>query len=550
MSATKSWRPLPLPSSTCLPVLLVSIDIDTAAYTVHVTDMSNMWSESLDRKAICIRGWGENTSIDPSDTPDNMAKFLTSLKNALDSSQPGHDQTRLHLIRASKSDAGDDGLTLKITCELPGIQPLLWPMHLSKSSPSAIATDLVFPLVQAHLTRHREVNSLIRMLEQKDAILNKLLDKLDAMGTGLEHVFNPLSGKKKVSRAVAADKVPGLAPFNRRRWKSDAASGTDAPSDAESLVKEVFGGEGLCFESIAVEKPTQLDEWWLDFTGASSTQSRSQEKPSASKGSTPPPLDSSLDIDEDDDFQVQPTPRGLTSNRISTVTKNQPLPDDASTEDEADSPEPVKNTRIVPSKDWQPENKKPTLLLGTPGRKKQSPPASALSPIQNPPKTRVTSQKVDDSETASDAEDDGTTASLSDEEEQPQSSPPPSPKPGPKRSGLGLGRIGGSKAKQPVMEPAETRQMGGPEPIAQPATRPVPRKLGMIGKKKGSDTDPVAPAVEENRGRSRGLVVKEESSRATPRETSQERADRKREELKRELERKAAAGPAKKKRKF
>ncbi|KAH7155659.1 XRCC4-like factor-domain-containing protein [Dactylonectria estremocensis] len=538
MSTTKSWRPLPLPSSSDLPVLLVSIDIDTAAYTVHVTDMSNIWTESLDRKAICIRGWGENTSIDPSDTPDNMAKFLTSLKNALDSSQPGHDQTRLHLIRASNPDAGDDGLTLKITCELPGLQPLSWPMHLKKSPPSAIAIDLVFPLVQAHLTRHREVNSLIRMLDQKDVILNKLLDKLDAMGTGLEHVFNPLSGKKKVSRAVAADKVPGLAPFNRRRWRSDVAGGADGPSNAESLVKEVFGGEGLCFEHITIEEPTQLDQWWLDFNGASSTQSRSQEKPSASKEMTPPPPDGSLNVDDDDDFQVQSTPPGLISGRISTLTKNQPLPDDASTEEEPGSPEPVRNTRIVPSQDRQPQTKKSTSRLGMLGRKKQSSP------------TRDTSQKVDDSETASEAGDDGTTASLPDEEVQLQSSPSPLLKPRPKRSELGLGRIGGPKTKQPVMEPAETCQPDAPEPIAQPTTRLGPRKLGMIGKKKGGDTGPVAPAVEENRGRSRGSVVKEEPSRATARETSQERADRKREELKRELERKAAAGPAKKKRKF
>ncbi|KAH8734654.1 XRCC4-like factor-domain-containing protein [Ilyonectria robusta] len=549
MSPTKSWRPLPLPSSSDMPVLLVSIDIDTAAYTVHVTDMANMWTESLDRKAICIRGWSENTSIDPSDTPDNMVKFLTSIKSALDSSQPGHDQTRLRLNRASKSDAGDEGLTLQITCELPGLQPLTWPMHLKKSPSSAIAKDLVLPLVQAHLTRHQEVDSLVRMLDQKDAVLNKLLDKLDAMGTGLEHVFNPLSGKKKVSRTAAADKVPGLAPFNRRRWKSDVTKSGDDPSDTESLVKAVFGGEGLHFEpAIAIEQPAQLDQWWQDFLGVSSTPRPSQEKADASKATTPPPADGSLGVD-DDDFQVQSTPPGLTTGRKSTIAKTEPLPDDVSTEEEPDSPEPVRNTRIIPSETRQPESKKPASRLGMLGRKKQSPPARAPSPVPSPPKTRGAIQKVDDSETASEAEDDGATASLPDDD-QPPSSPPPPPKPAPKKGGLGLGRIGGPKAKQPAMEPAETHEPDAGETSAQPATRPAPRKLGMIGKKKGSDTGPVVPVADEGRGRSRGPVVEEEPSKATPRETSQERADRKREELKRELEKKAAAGPVKKKRKF
>ncbi|KPM45917.1 hypothetical protein AK830_g567 [Neonectria ditissima] len=546
MSPTKSWRPLPLPSSPDLPVLLVSVDIDTAAYTVHVTDMANMWTESLDRKAICIRGWGENTSIDPSDTPDNMVKFLTSLKSALDTSQPGHDQTGLKLIRASKSDAGDDGLTLKITCELPGLKPLEWPIHLQKSPASAIATDLVLPLVQAHLTRQKEVESLVRMLGHKDAVLNKLLDKLDAMGTGLEHVFNPLSGKKKVSRAAAADKVPGLAPFNRRRWNSDVSASDDGPNNTELLVQEVFGGGGLHFESaMAVEESPQLNQWWQEFNGASSLEKSSQGKITVSKEDSQPPPEESMDVD-DDDFQIQATPTHLATRQNPPATRNEPLPDDASTEEEPDSPPPARNTRIIPSETRGSETKKPASRLGTLGRRKQSSPARSPIHVTSPPKTRGTSQKADDSETASEADDDGETASLPDDD-QPPSSPPPPPKPAPKKGGLG--RIGGPKAKTSDMVPAETSELDTGETSAQPTSRPAPRKLGVIGKKKENDAGSVAPVADEGRGRSRASAVEEEE-KAKPRETSKERADRKRDELKKELERKAAAGPVKKKRKF
>ncbi|KAK7431268.1 hypothetical protein QQZ08_002310 [Neonectria magnoliae] len=508
--------------------------------------MANMWTESLDRKAICIRGWSENTSIDPSDTPDNMVKFLTSLKTALDTSQSGHDQTGLQLIRASKSDAGDDGLTLKITCELPGLKPLEWPIHLRKSPASAIATDLVLPLVQAHLTRHNEVESLVRMLNHKDAVMNKLLDKLDAMGTGLEHVFNPLSGKKKVSRAAAAEKVPGLAPFNRRCWRSDVSDNDEGPSNTESLVQEVFGGEGLHFKStIAVKESPELDRWWQDFSGASSSERPSQRKAAIAKEDSPPPPEESMDVD-DDDFQVQSTPTHLATRQNCPPTKNVPLPDDASTEEEPDSSPPARRTRIIPSETRKPETKKLSSRLGTLGRKKQPPPARSPSPIPSPPKTWGASQKVDDSETASEADDDGETPSLPDDD-QPASSPPPPPKPAPKKGGLG--RIGGPKAKQPEMEPAETPERDAGETSTQPTARPAPRKLGVIGKKKESDAGPVTPVADEGRGRSRAPAVKEKD-KAKPRETSQERADRKREELKKELERKAAAGPVKKKRKF
>jgi hypothetical protein len=528
-----------------MPVLLVSMDTDTAAYSVHVTDMANMWTESLDRKAICIRGWSENTTIDPSDTSDNMTKFLTSLQSALDPSHPSHDQTQLRLMRASSSDAGDDGLTLHITCQLPGLQPLKWPMHLTKSPSSTVATDLVLPLVQAHLTRHQEVESLIRILGQKDVVLNKLLDKLDALGTGLEHVFNPLSGKKKVSRAAAADKVPGLEPFSRRRWQSGGTGSEEGPNNTEALINEVFGGEGLKFESsLDVDEAPKLDQWWLEFNGASTSQRPSQRKTSAARETTPPAPAESMDVD-DDDFQVQSTPPHLAPSRP-TAPKPEPLPDDASTEDEFEAAPPPRSNRVVPTETRKPEVKKPGSRLGALGRKKQSTPARSPSPVPSPPKTRVVSQKVDDSETASDPDDGGETASEVDED-QPASSPPPPPKPVAKKAGLG--RIGGPKPKQLVQEPAETLSSEAVETSEPPPTRPAPRKLGLIGKKKESEAAPAAPA-RESRGRSGAPVNEEASSQPKARETSRERADRKREELKRELEKKAAAGPAKKKRKF
>ncbi|CAM1504423.1 Fc.00g020140.m01.CDS01 [Cosmosporella sp. VM-42] len=536
MSSSRAWLPLPLPSSPELPVLLVSFDIGTAEYTLHVTDLANMWTETLDRKAICIRGWSENTIIDPSDTVENMSKFLTSLKTALDPSQSGHDETNISLVPGSKSDTGDDGLTLKITCQLPGLPSLKWPMHLKKSPPSAVATGLVLPLVEAHLTRNREVESLVRLLSQKDAIMTKLLDKLEAVGTGLEHVFNPLSGRKKVSRAAAADKVPGLAPFNRRHWKATMEDGDDGPNNTESLVKEVFGGEGLQYNpTMEIDSSPGLDKWWQEFIGISTHKpTRSQTKTLTAKKKTPPPPEKLKDTD-DDDFQVQMTPPHLKSTREPADVKMKDLPDDGSTEGEDDSPPPKR-----PSPGPSSETKKPVSRLGTLGRKKKSPPPRSPSPVQLPTRERTSGPQADDSETASEGED-GTTASLLDEDEPPVPSPPP--KSVPRKSGFG--RIGGPKPKPPSPEITQTLDPKVGEATGQSTPSTAHKKLGVIGKKKGGD----AAASDESRSRSRG-VSRQKEEEAKPRETSQERADRKRAELKRELEKKAAAGPAKKKRKF
>lgn len=538
MSSRKSWRPLPL-TSPDLPALLVSMHVDPAAYAVQVTDMANVWSESLDRKAICIRGWSENTSIDPSDTPDNMVKFLTNLETALNPSQQGHGETHLHLTPASESDAGVNGLTLKITCDLPGLQPLKWPMHLKKSPQSAIATDFVLPLIKAHLTKSLEVDSLIHILGQKDAAMTKLLDKLESIGTGLEHIFNPLSGKKKVSRSAAAEKVPGLSPFNRPRWKTGLAEAYDEPNNPTSLVTQVFGGEGLSSEVITtMDSSTRLDSWWRGFSGATSVSQQSQTRPiSSSSKSRKPEVAIGTEEEEDDDFQVQPTPPHL-SSRNAAETEIKPAPNRSFVEDEAEST--ASETDVPTALEMQSPRVKQNTRLGTLGRKKQPPPTRShhLTVSQQ---VKPSSQEPDESETASEAEEDenGVTNSLPDDASPPRCSSKPSPKKG------GLGRIGGPKPK-PLAE-GRTRT---PEPetidlSSQPVVHRIPKKLGVIGKKREGSAGPSA-STNVSRGRSKEPKKEE----AKMRETSQERADRKRAELKRELEKKAAAGPAKKKRKF
>ncbi|KAF9775319.1 hypothetical protein IL306_006569 [Fusarium sp. DS 682] len=503
--------------------------------------MANMWSETLDRKAIFMRGWHENTSIDPSDTPDNMAKFLSSLNTALDASQPGHNETRIRLDRDSRAEAGDHDLVLNITCEIPGLQPLKWPMYLKKLPPSSIATHLVLPLIQAHHAKDVEIEFLTRTLGNKDAVLTKLLDKLEAMGTGMEHVFNALSGKKKISRAAAAEKVPGLAPFDHRRWKLDLAYEDDCPNDAESLVQSVFEKGGLQFEPITdSDESPRLDQWYQDFKGLSSAAHPPQRKTTAAKDKSPTPQDAEIGrVEEDDDeFQVQSTPPHLVPKGKSRHAKEALVADDASTEGEsvasAGSVSPVMSTQKMD---------KPVRRLGALGGKKQSTPPLPPDTVQSQTLKKPLRQQHDDSETASESEDDGTPAKGV--EELAPSSPSP-PRPTAKRGGLG--RIGGNKPKQPVEERPVSLDPEAAEPSTATVSHRHPKKLGVIGKHKDNSDEATKTTDKDSRGGR--AATKEITAESRPRETSKERADRRREELKKELEKKAAAGPAKKKRRF
>ncbi|RGP73321.1 xlf-protein [Fusarium sporotrichioides] len=532
MSLNKSWRPLPLQPSPDLPVLLVSFHTDTSAYTIHITDMANMWTESLDRKAIFMRGWNENTSIDPSDTPDNMAKFLASISTALDSSQPGHYETSLCLDHDNRSEAGEDDLILKITCEISGLQPLKWPMYLKKLPAINIATNLVLPLIQTHHAKDLEIASLIQSLGHKDAVLTKLLDKLEAMGTGMEHIFNILSGKKKVSRVAAAEKVPGLAPFDRRRWKADLQYKQDSPDNPQSLVESVFENGGLEFEPMlnSTESP-QLDQWWQNFEGVSSVAHQQRHKAAVTDSSSiPKDTEISPVEDGDDDFQVQSTPPHLASKRKSTDAKETLATDDVSTEGEsAGSVSPVRNAQKAD---------KPARRLGALGRKKQS------TPPPSPGRSDSKNQQQDDSETASEAEEDDAAVSPPAKDPIPSSVSPARPLA--KKSVLG--RIGGAKSKHSAEKGStlvEPEVIEISESSSSAVSHRPPRKLGVIGRQ-AANVEESTPSSSE-RGRS---DAKESTPEPKVRETSQERADRRREELKKELEKKAAAGPAKKKRRF
>lgn len=529
-------------------------------YSIHITDQANVWEETLDRKAICIRAWSENTTIDPSDTPENMRKFLSTLQSALDASDASHDQTEVSLSKGPSSSVGEDGITLKATCQLPGFEPLVWSFLLKKLPPSALTSQLIIPLVEALHYKSCQYDLLVQSLKSKDSVIAKLADKLEATGTGLEHVFTALSGRKKVSRETAQDKIKGLAPFSERELSRELENNADEPNSASDLIEKVFGGAGLKYHSsLNVDEAPALDSWWKDFRGASSLAHRGGSKKATSKPGTLSPARAKQkadDNDDDDEFQIQATPPHLRSGTKGSDPKQA-------------SPSPGADPAPQESKSSQDTKKPAGKKLGAIGGKKQ-PPARHASPTPPPksPSPAVTGSTAkaaaDDDETASEtASDADETASLPDNEASspPANPPPPSPpKPAAPAKKDGLGRIGGGAGgaakRNADVTPSDESKATTPEARGEPATT-APKKLGVIGKRIGGGTTAASAATtgtataKDDTGRGRETSRKsEDEAKQEPRETSQERADRKREELKRELEKKAAAGPAKKKRRF
>ncbi|KAK0657849.1 XRCC4-like factor-domain-containing protein [Cercophora newfieldiana] len=532
MTAHLQWRLLP-GADPSIPTLLVSANFTAESYTVQITDLTNVWVESLDRKPIIKRGLIEDTSIDPSDGPDQLRRMTELIRAAFDINDSEHGNTSLSIGQGK-----DDALALNITCMLPKpLKPFKWPMLLAKRPHSSIATQVVLPLIMNCDARAREIDKLVAALREKDGVITRLVDKLEATGMGLEHVFNTLSGKRRLDRATAEKKVKGLAPFLEAEFRQEAGASRApaATTDIPSLLNGVFGGTGLnCNPGTELEVSPTLDDWWTNI-GKGKTVVL-VERPRGGESETPLTTQTvrAPSSAEDDDFQVQSTPPGLSSARNRGINARPNVDDDDTTdgEDDATTAENLLSTarghQVKPS----------GTRLGAIGAHK--PPRRQPSP--SPPRMTPPAKSLAKEERASSAASDTASDDDGDSHQEPQS--PRSPQKPAQRRG-GLGRIGGrpNSATNPVIPRSPT--------AAEKAdTPPRKHKLGVIGRQTLAAPSPQASDHGEGlRGRSgspAGAATKAEA----PRETSQERADRKRAELQRDLERKAAAGPAKKKRKF
>ncbi|KAI0601608.1 XLF-domain-containing protein [Biscogniauxia sp. FL1348] len=564
MASTSHWYPLP--AFPDVPTLLVSTHFASTSYTIHVTDLANVWVESLDRKAICLRSLQEDISIDLSiNDPEQWAVFLGKLKAAFDPTSPDHHRSSLSLSAwPNTNTTSEDGLTLYVTCVLPEpLKPLTWPVYLTKCPFTSVTSQLVLPLIQTHHAVTQDAQDLIHRLKEKDMVIAKLVDKLEAMSTGLEHVFNSLSGKRKVTRAMAEDKVKGLAPFDEQDWILQKGAIQESPKDVASLIQGVFGHSGLnCDTKMDLDTSSQLSNWWRELgpDPRPAIRSRPRDSPQKPRKVSMPEATSHGEGDEDE-FQVQATPPHLQSAR-KKLRHAQSIKNTSNSEDD---------NEMVPDSHPVLDLEKPRVQVGSiGGRRFDNIPA-------NPKSNSSRTIPVDEDETASESDDDsiqanppkqlndrfgmGNRSPRSPVEPIASSSPPrqdqindgdqtlsssgsdgdepskPQSPPRLSRKG-GLGRIGG-KSRTTSLPPEENQDKiipGTRDSTTLSPAKPAARKIGAIGSKAGVGADAKSSSLQAGTG---------------PRqpESEEQKASRKRAELAKELEKKAAA-PAKKKRRF
>lgn len=222
------------------PPLLIKYDFSLASYTVSLTDLTYLWTETLDRRQVIKRALNLETSIDPSEDGSQMQLLLRRIREAFE----GREGTSITI----NGEGDSDKLILTACITLPSpLLPLEWPITCIRASQSAFTTQFVLPSLALCSLASAQVTSLLQHLKDKEYVINKLVDKIQSDGTDLSKIFPgvPLSkaGSKVNARGVAAKSVRGLAEFDEIQWRSRLASGNDTSSDINDLVSSVFGSD-------------------------------------------------------------------------------------------------------------------------------------------------------------------------------------------------------------------------------------------------------------------------------------------------------------------
>lgn len=199
----------------------------------------DIWEESLNRKEIVKRALTTDTSIDPSEDRSQMQSFLSNIQKALEQ-QP--DALLSAII--SDSSTSQESLELRLNIPLPGsLPPLQWCMYLSKCPPSSILNKIWVPVLVDRMTAAVEKTSLIQHVKDKDQIITKLLDQMQADGSDLSKVF-PGSAVSKPNnrgnvRQAVGKSIRGMATFDETLWQNRVLENTIKASNLESLMSEI-----------------------------------------------------------------------------------------------------------------------------------------------------------------------------------------------------------------------------------------------------------------------------------------------------------------------
>jgi hypothetical protein len=258
------WRVLELseqPDGEQIPQLLVKPVFGREYYTVHLTCLSNIWSEELDLAGIVDRAAKEQSPIEvgKQDTAQ-LAILLDNVKKSLEHSDDA-------ICRITRTD--NDGVTLHTTIALPRpLDSLTWKFHLEKRASTVLKNELILPLLVSSHIQHERISGLVSTINDKDKAITRLVDQYESSNLDLAAAFPIVSGlktgRKVVKREQAARHVPALQPFREDAFKQETGHLVDLNVSTLDLFQEALSE---CTPAVPWKLQSEDTNvtWWNDI---------------------------------------------------------------------------------------------------------------------------------------------------------------------------------------------------------------------------------------------------------------------------------------------
>ena len=332
MSMDGQWAILTSLKSTAKhPPIFVRCEFRSDSYSVFITDLAHVWTESLTRREIIRTALNDNTSIDPSEDSSQLRLLLETISTPL--------KGESGLTELASSSNG--GVVLRATCKLPApLHALSWTFHLSLASDYSLRNDVIAPLWLQLYHEDRQISDLAKLLQEKDHVINKLLDQLESLNADISTLFPSTAGlkgtKSSSKREQAGNLVPGLGKFREQEWRDGFSKRhPDIPQSKPSHQIALKTDNVSCFEEIRKDdKADAIGKWWeklgslppqaslpesceSDVSRVEETQLPERSAPINNDSET-----ETEDEEESNDFQRQKTPP-----QVKAAPQDQPVDD-------------------------------------------------------------------------------------------------------------------------------------------------------------------------------------------------------------------------------
>ncbi|KAJ4299906.1 hypothetical protein N0V90_005153 [Kalmusia sp. IMI 367209] len=283
------WRVLELSDEDLdqsTPQLLIKPQFGSSAYTVFLTDLSNIWSEEVDLFDIVRRASEVESPIEVSEQDTaQLAILFENVQKSLDH----NDDTSCAVTRTES-----DGIILHTSISLPEpLDSLTWKFYLRKRTASMLKDELILPLLVSSHIQHERIAGLLSVISDKDRALTRLIDQYESSNLDLAAAFpsigNVKSGRRIIKREQAARHIPGLQNFDRGVWRKETAELVNTNVSTLGLFQEALSE---CTPKIPqkLKSGDEVTPWWKSLDTSTSIHKRAltaKAKAQSKKAVTP-----------------------------------------------------------------------------------------------------------------------------------------------------------------------------------------------------------------------------------------------------------------------